>query len=69
MTIDEAMKYFNSAYDLCKKINSHGSNFTRWKKTGFIPVTQQLKINMVIGENLPIDLSKEDMRKRVQGEQ
>lgn len=69
MTIEEAMKYFNSGYDLCKKINSHGSNLTRWKKTGFIPVAQQLKINMVIGENLPIDLSKEDMLKRIQGEQ
>lgn len=69
MTIEEALQYFNSGYDLCKQINSHSSNFARWKKTGFIPVTQQLKINQVTGANMPVDLSKEEMFKRLENKQ
>jgi len=65
MTIEEALKHFQSPYDLCKQINAAQSNFTRWKKQGFIPVTQQLKINQITGANMPIDLDKESMQKRM----
>lgn len=65
MTIDEALKHFRSGYELCKKIGAHTAAFTRWKKQNFIPVTQQLKINEITGANMPIDLDKEAMKKRL----
>ncbi|HAU1312559.1 TPA: bacteriophage CI repressor [Legionella pneumophila] len=65
MTIDEALTHFRSAYELCQKIDIAQSNFTRWKRQNFIPVAQQLKINQVTGLNMPIDLDKEAMEKRI----
>jgi len=65
MTIDEALKYFRTPYELCQKINVAQSNFTRWKKQNFIPVTQQLKINVATGANMPIDINKESMDLRL----
>lgn len=67
MTIDEALKHFRSAYDLCQKIKVAQSNFSRWKKQNFIPVTQQLRINQITGMNMPIDIDKEAMERRVGG--
>ncbi len=65
MTIDEALGHFRSAYDLCQKIKVAQSNFSRWKKQNFIPVTQQLKINQTIGTNMPIDIDKQAMEQRI----
>lgn len=65
MTIEEALKYFNSGYDLCNQLGVAHTNMVRWKKQRFIPVTQQLKINQLTGASMPIDLSKDDMLKRL----
>ncbi len=65
MTIDEALSHFRSAYELCQKLKVAQSNFTRWKKQNFIPVAQQLKINLYTGANMPIDIDKESMEKRL----
>lgn len=65
MTIDEALKHFRTPYELCQKIKVAQSNFTRWKKQNFIPVTQQLKINEVTSSNMPIDIDKEAMERRI----
>jgi len=65
MTIDEALGHFRSAYELCQKIKVAQSNFTRWKRQDFIPVAQQLKINQVTGVNMPIDIDKDSMEKRI----
>ena len=65
MTLDEALTHFRSPYELCKKIKASQANFPRWKKQDFIPVAQQLKINMVTGANMPIDIDKESMKKRL----
>lgn len=65
MTIDEALNHFRSAYELCKKIKVAQSNFTRWKAQGFIPVTQQLKINQITGANMPIDIDKKALKERI----
>ena len=65
MTIDEALIHFRSPYELCQKIKVAQSNFTRWKKQNFIPLRQQLKINEITGANMPIDLDKEAMEKRL----
>lgn len=67
MTINEALVHFRSAYDLCQKINVAQSNFTRWKKQNFIPLKQQMKINQIIGTNMPIDIDKEAMERRIGG--
>lgn len=66
MTIEEAMKYFRSGYHLCTELDISTSNMVRWKKTKFIPVVQQLKINEITGANLPIDINIERMRKRIE---
>ncbi len=68
MTIEEALKYFNSGYDLCNQLGVAHTNMVRWKKQNFIPVTQQLKINQIKGTNMPIDLSKDEMEKRINKE-
>lgn len=65
MTIEEALSHFRTPYELCQKIKVAQSNFTRWKKQNFIPVAQQLKINQVTGANMPIDIDKQAMEKRV----
>lgn len=65
MTINEALKHFKSGYDLCKQLEISYSNLVRWKKQDFIPLKQQMKINQITGKNLPIDLDKESMLKRI----
>jgi hypothetical protein len=65
MTIDEALKHFRSAYELCKKIKVAQSNFTRWKAQNFIPVAKQLKINEITCANMPIDIDKKAMEARI----
>ena len=65
MTLDEALSHFRSAYELCLKLKIGQSNFTRWKKQNFIPVTQQLKINQITGKDMPVDLSKDAMEARI----
>lgn len=65
MTIEEALQYFNSGYDLSKQLNVSHSNVVRWKKQRFIPLRQQMKINEITGANMPIDIDKEAMEKRI----
>ena len=65
MTIDEALKYFNSGYDMCSKLHIQPSNYTRWKIQNFIPLKQQFLINKITGANMPIDLDIESMKKRL----
>lgn len=65
MTIEEALKYFNSGYDLCNQLGVAHTNMVRWKKQNFIPVTQQLRINQITGSNMPIDIDKQSMEKRI----
>jgi hypothetical protein len=65
MSIDEALQYFQSGYEMCSKLGIRPSNYTRWKVQNFIPVKQQLKINELTGANMPIDFSKEEMLTRI----
>jgi hypothetical protein len=68
MTLEEALEYFNSGYHLCQKLRITPTNAYKWKKNNFIPVKNQFLINKVIGEDLPIDMSKEEMEIRLLGE-
>ena len=65
MSIDEALEYFQSGYEMCSKLRIRSSNYTRWKRQNFIPVAQQLKINLITGADMPIDIDKESMKKRI----
>lgn len=65
MSIDEALEYFQSGYEMCSKLDIRASNYTRWKAQKFIPVTQQVRINQLTGANMPIDVDKEAMEERL----
>lgn len=65
MSIDEALKYFQSGYEMCSKLGVQASNYTRWKVQNFIPLKQQLKINQITGANMPIDIDKKSMEGRI----
>jgi hypothetical protein len=66
MSIDEALKYFQSGYEMCARLEIRASNYTRWKKQNFIPLKQQFLINQLTGANMPIDLDKKAMEKRLE---
>jgi hypothetical protein len=65
MTIEEALKYFNSGYDLCLQLGIAHTNMVRWKKQNFIPVAQQVRINQILGKDMPIDVNKKAMEDRL----
>lgn len=65
MSIDEALKYFQSGYEMCSRLGIRPSNYTRWKVQNFIPLKQQLKINEITDAKLPIDMDKESMEERI----
>lgn len=65
MTLEEAMAYFKSGYELCKKLNISYSNLVRWKKQNYIPLKQQHRINEITGVNMPLDIDKEAMERRI----
>jgi hypothetical protein len=65
MNINEAIQYFGSGYELCKKLEIKSQNFYKWKKADWIPLKQQHKINDLIGGILPIDIDKEALNERL----
>lgn len=65
MTLEEALKYFQSGYEMCSKLGIRPSNYTRWKAQNFIPLKQQFLINQLTGGEMPIDLDKKEMEKRI----
>lgn len=65
MTIDEALKYFKSGYDLCKQLGITPTNYSKWKKQGFIPLKQQFLINQLTNANMHIDIDKKAMEGRL----
>lgn len=65
MTIDEVLQHFSTGYKVCKELNLTHTNFYKWKQAGFIPVKQQTRINRYLGINLPIDIDKDEMLRRL----
>lgn len=65
MTLDEALKHFDSGYQLCKKLGITPTNYSKWKKQNFIPLKQQFLINKLTGADMPIDLDSESMKERL----
>lgn len=44
MMIEEAISYYGSAAKLCKALGVAKQNMTHWKRRGYIPFYQQLRI-------------------------
>lgn len=65
MTLEEALMHFESGYQLCKKLGITPTNYSKWKKQNFIPLKQQFLINQLTGIDMPIDIDKESMEKRL----
>lgn len=65
MNINEAVQYFGSGYELCKKLGIRAQNYSKWKKADWIPLKQQHKINDLVGGVLPIDIDREALNKRL----
>lgn len=65
MTVDEAVEYFSSGYDMCQKLGIKSQNFYKWKRAEWIPLKQQHRINRLVGGELIIDIDKESMEHRL----
>ena len=44
MDIEEAIKYFGSAYNLCKRLGVTKQNATHWRNDKHIPYVHQIRI-------------------------
>ncbi|CEG60983.1 Cro/CI family transcriptional regulator [Legionella micdadei] len=62
MTIDESIKKYGSAYGVCKALGVSPQNFTRWKKQGWIPQAQQLRLEKITNGELKADEFGPDRR-------
>ena len=56
MTIEEVLNIYKTAYQVCKVLDISRQNFTIWKKQGYIPYRQQLKIEILTEGKLKADL-------------
>lgn len=67
MTLEEALQHFKSGYEMCKQLGILPVNYSKWKGKSFIPLKQQHRINEITGSNMPIDIDKPAMEKRLSG--
>lgn len=52
MTIEESLNKYGTGYSLCKALGVSNQNFTRWKKQGWIPQSQQLRLEKLTNGEL-----------------
>ena len=62
MTLEEALEEFRSGRQLCLALDVSVQNFTRWKKQGWIPQTQQLRLEKITNGKLKADEFGPDRR-------
>lgn len=55
MTVDEAVGEFGSGRKVCIALGISDRNFPRWKKQGWIPQAQQLRIEILTNRKLKAD--------------
>jgi hypothetical protein len=55
MTVDEAIEEFGSGRKVCIALGISDRNFPRWKKQGWIPQAQQLRIEILTEGKLKAD--------------
>lgn len=57
MTLEDLKSYFGSYYRFCKETNRNYATVYCWKKRGYIPIRNQLKIQKHTNGELKADLS------------
>lgn len=55
MTIDEAIKYFKSGYQLKRDYGLSSNSFGNWKKLGYIPMPTQIRLEQLTNGELKAD--------------
>lgn len=55
MTLEEAIEYFGSGYNLTKQLGVSRQCFTRWNATKKIPLIHQYRIEKITGGKLTVD--------------
>lgn len=55
MTVDEAIAEFGSGRKVCIALGISDRNFPRWKKQGWIPQAQQLRLEIITKGKLKAD--------------
>ena len=55
MTLEEIKKYFVSGYKFSMITGMAHTNFTNWKKKGYIPILAQHRIEQLTGGELKAD--------------
>lgn len=65
MSIDEVINYYGSMYKVCFELGLAIQNGTHWKRRGYIPYKQQLRLErltkgqLVCDEEDPYDRAKQ----------
>lgn len=62
MTVEEAVQEFGSGRKVCIALGISDRNFPRWKKQGWIPQAQQLRIEILTNGKLKADEFGPDRR-------
>lgn len=55
MTVDETVQEFGSGRKVCIALKISDRNFPRWKKQGWIPQAQQLRLEILTKGKLKAD--------------
>ena len=62
MTLEQAIVEYGSGYGLCKALGISTQNYTRWRKQGWIPQAQQLRLEKITNGKLIADKFGPDRR-------
>jgi len=60
MGIEESVKFFGSGNKLCKALGLTRQNLTDWRRKGYIPMIQQMRLERVTGGKLKSDKEQAD---------
>lgn len=55
MTIEEGIAYFGSGYRMCKELGLTPQCLTNWRRVGYIPMYQQLRLEKMTKGQLRAD--------------
>lgn len=55
MTLEEALNEYGSGRQICLALDVSVQNYTRWKKQGWIPQAQQLRLEKITNGKLKAD--------------
>ncbi len=55
MTLDEVARRYGSVWKACMVLGLRGQNASIWKRNGRIPITQQMRLEMITKGELKAD--------------